>query len=967
MTTAIFARARRHGFLAGAALAPFLMAVSAAGVAHAADVGASSSGSAVDELVVTGAKEKGSLLEKRNDVAVSSVISAEEMTRRPVSNVVEALSILPGVSAYADMGLGQAATGEPEFVTIRGIDSSYNAYSLNGVRAPQSDPGSRALSLKLVPPFGLQSIKVVKSPTAEYDGDSIGGVVDIRTPTAYDFGGALTRITLRGDLADLAERRGLNGKGGAVQGEFARKFADGRFGVYATAYYEQKNSTGEAGEVAGWVPTEAFQSDVKDFTKVDSLSANSFKWDFYTNRIERFGGNVSVDYRTDAQTLYAQVTYGKYKDRGDDNQMNVRPGLANTGKDAAGHPLDYWGRPVGPGLPGDANYAPQQVNSNPGGGAYDASGFYSIPGSFAGHYFQLRDQESELITVKIGGSTKRDRLTFDYDLSYGYAKQARPNYVEASFYGLPIEGARYNIQWSDPHTPRIVFNSAAARDAIFSQDSNRLWKTQGSDSASDNGVWAGKFNVTYDAGGKTLRQLRAGLAYSASERSQYEHEFTGSDGDNLALLTPQGYASPYFNPAGPTIGALPGTNLSGAVLGSYPGVFRALDRSYYPGLITPHAYQDNFAIDPKTGLATWGNPGAYSINDYNRRSVSGDEKILAAYVSAELNFGPLSVYPGLRYEYTDYSATYWAVDGASGGFKSFGSDYGEVLPSVNLVYRTDNGLVYRGSIRRGFSRPAFGLLAQPASISRDPTNSNIILAISQGNPNLKPTESINYDASVEYYNQSGGLFEAAAYYKDINNFIYAASVTGAAPSSQTASLANAGVTISQPENGGSAKLMGVELNARQQLKFLPGPWSGLGVGVNATFQHSEADSKRADHFGRKTWLPRAPEQIFNIEAFYNYGSFSADLTYQYTGLQLVNLTSNNLDNYLQPTKFLNLSVGYVLNGVNFTLAAKNLTNEPVFWKTLGKSTRYLGTQDGGGNGSYVETGRVFSLTASYAW
>ena len=59
----------------------------------------------------------------------------------------------------------------------------------------------------------------------------------------------------------------------------------------------------------------------------------------------------------------------------------------------------------------------------------------------------------------------------------------------------------------------------------------------------------------------------------------------------------------------------------------------------------------------------------------------GDEKILAAYVSAELNFGPLSVYPGLRYEYTDYSATYWAVDGASGGFKSFGSDYGEVLPA----------------------------------------------------------------------------------------------------------------------------------------------------------------------------------------------------------------------------------------------------------------------------------------------
>jgi hypothetical protein len=42
-------------------------------------------------------------------------------------------------------------------------------------------------------------------------------------------------------------------------------------------------------------------------------------------------------------------------------------------------------------------------------------------------------------------------------------------------------------------------------------------------------------------------------------------------------------------------------------------------------------------------------------------------------------------------------------------------------------------------------------------------------------------------------------------------------------------------------------------------------------------------------------------------------------------------------------------------------------NDIEFYKTLGKGTRYLGTQDGGGNGSWVQTGRFFTFSASYRW
>ena len=99
--------------------------------------------------------------------------------------------------------------------------------------------------------------------------------------------------------------------------------------------------------------------------------------------------------------------------------------------------------------------------------------------------------------------------------------------------------------------------------------------------------------------------------------------------------------------------------------------------------------------------------------------------------------------------------------------------------------------------------------------------------------------------------------------------------------------------------------------------------------------------------------------------FYKKYGVIADLGYHYEGLQLVGLTSNNLDEYLQPVKTLDFSISYPIYGVSFTIAAKNLLDDVLFYKTEGKTTRYLGTQDAGGNGSYVETGRFITFTASH--
>jgi len=914
------------------------------------------------EVIVTARLEQAGLVEKRFSTPDISAISAREIAERPVSNVVDAVSVLPGVSVYADMGLGQAATGNPEFITVRGIDSSNDVYELNGVRVPQSDPDSRALSLKMLPPFGLQSVQVIKTPTADYDGDSIGGVVDVITPSGFDFARPLNRVTVQGDLNQLAEQRGFNGLGGAIQYEFARRLFDDHLAIYLTGYAQQTRSVGESGEVGAWVPTLASQSALTNYRQATGgLSADEYKWDFYTNAIVNYGGELSVDYRAGAQTLYVRLNMSEYDDQGVDSQFSLRQQLANTGKNASGQVVDAFGDPVGPGLPGLAAYAPQQVSLNPGGGAYNAAGLYDPNGVMAGAYFQLRDQTDALHALKLGGSTDLDRLTVNYEVSYGFSLQARPDYVQGSSYGLPLESARLNIDWINGYTPSFVL-TPAQQAYLFNPANVALWKLQGFDAASADTLYGAKIDLDYRRDGETLRALHAGLQYSQSDRQQYQHNFTGDDDGNFAILTPQGYAAPFYAAAGPSLNEQPGQTIAGSFL-NLPIMLRALGRGTYVGDILPFIYKSQFAIDPATGLATIGNPGDYTVNDYNSGSAASVEDIASGYLSADIQAGDLEVYPGLRFESTALAANYW--DPTKTAFDSIARNYAVALPGVNFVYRTGEHWVFRAALRKGFSRPAIGLLAGPLTVSTDGTGA--ISEVSENNPDLKPMTSINYDASAEYYGGHGSLFELSLYRKTLSDVIYAAQVTNAPPQASIETAVVDGVTYSRPVNGRAGYLDGLEVSAQERWINLPAPLNGLGVDANATFQHSEADSGLTDHFGRSTWLPRAPQQIYNIEGRYEAAGYLVTVAYHYTGLQLENLTGDDLDNFLQPTASLDAKFAATIRGFRISLAAKNLLDGPVFWKTLGESKRYLGAQDAGGNGSYVITGRVFSLTVSRAW
>ncbi|MGC1301532.1 MAG: TonB-dependent receptor, partial [Caulobacteraceae bacterium] len=908
-------------------------------VAHAADDAAVATAAAtsaapstdVSEVVITSSRSastvQGAIDEKKNSVGVTEVMSAEEIAERPGGDIVNVIEHLPGLSTFADMGLGQAATGEAEYVTIRGIDSSYDAYTINGIRAPSADPDSRALSLKMLPPQGIESVKVYKTPGVDQDGDAIGGIIDFRTPTAFDFNGPLTRITADGNYSEMADKTGAPAWAGGGQLEFARKFTE-NLGLYFTGYYDSRDSAGESVEVLGYTPTQASEAQNANWASLKGgLSATGVRFDYYNDEIQRYGGNFSLDYQTQTQKLYVQTSFSKYQVTGGDTQHSIIGGVIS----------DY---------SNGQNFSPTGL----------------LPGS----YYQDRNNIEQLVTAKVGGQSDLDRLTLDYSVSYGFASTTQPDMVQGSLYGLPsvTGGAIFNV--SNPAKIGITYDSPATQALADNPADDHLWKYQGDDIGSYNTMYTGKFDADYRVDQGILSDVKVGVDVNVSNRVAYDHKFFGDDGGNFAILGPGGVVpSISVFAVGPDVQSLPGRNIS-FLGGDYAGPFRILDRSTFANGANPFAYTNQFGLNAIGGQVI-GNPGAYSINDYNGQTVTGTEGTFAGYLQANLTYEKFLATVGVRYEDVNFASRQWEATGAdSGQFVGSSHNYGEVLPSLIMSYRPEDWAVFRGAIRESYTKPAFGLIASPISVSRNDLT-GAIDGISEGNPNLKPSTATNYDLSAEFYGPHSSLFTVDLYYKRIYNFIYAALTSGALPPANTASISNEGVAVSQPENGKDADLLGTELDARKQLTELPGPLAGLGVGGSLTEQRSSADSGRADHFGRRTWLPRAPELIYNLDLFYKMYGVNADLAWHYEGLQLVGLDSNNLDEYLQPVSSLDFSVSYPIYGVLFTVAAQNLLDSVQFYKTLGTSTQYLGTQDAGGNGSYVQTGRFITLKASYKW
>lgn len=150
----------------------------------AAQAAAGSETRELEEIVVQGINlaRKRALEAKKDADAIVDAVSADDLGRLPDKNAAEAVKRVPGVNITQDQGEGR-------YVSIRGASPSLNSVTLNGLAVGTVEENSRRVPFDVLGGELLSSIEVVKAVTPDLEANAIGGYINVKTPSAYDFKG----------------------------------------------------------------------------------------------------------------------------------------------------------------------------------------------------------------------------------------------------------------------------------------------------------------------------------------------------------------------------------------------------------------------------------------------------------------------------------------------------------------------------------------------------------------------------------------------------------------------------------------------------------------------------------------------------------------------------------------------------------------------------------------------------------
>ena len=217
--------------------------------------------------------------------------------------------------------------------------------------------------------------------------------------------------------------------------------------------------------------------------------------------------------------------------------------------------------------------------------------------------------------------------------------------------------------------------------------------------------------------------------------------------------------------------------------------------------------------------------------------------------------------------------------------------YTNWLPNFNAKLDFGNGVLVRGAISKGISRPDLSAFTSGGG-AYDNTNNlraggllatGPLLAINTGNRFLRPVESVNYDLSVEWYWADIGSLTVSGFVKDISNIVNSGAIVRPFV---TPKGVNTDILFNTPVNSDGGTLKGVEVAYQQTYDFLPGLLSGLGAGMTYTyvdagdFNNASLGSEQSPLSGG---LPLAgvSKHTINAVGFYEKGPLSFRLAYNW--------------------------------------------------------------------------------------
>lgn len=850
---------------------------------------------------------------KQDAVNVVDSISAEEAGKFPDPNVADALQRVPGVSV-------NRSGGESSQIAVRGFGPDFVAVTVNG-RPMATASGSRAFNFDVLPSEIISVAQVNKTSSADIPEVDIGGVVDIQTARPLDFtgyhgawSGAGVNSNLTGDWKGKTTPK--------ASGLLGWTNNDHTFGWMASASYYKRKDTQLNTQASSWYADQDISSlsHLSDPSYTNVAVPETLASNVLDETRTRKGVSGAIDWKPiDQLTVQFDTLYSSYKVDSIEHEFGQ---YGNTGDiqslttDANGTVTNFVRNSQGPNVMANdyvASYAPSYEKSYQNG-------------------------------LNLGFDFDQDtKLSLDVSSSKAWNKESPDGY----FLVVGTKNFGTNPTWTnngDSEPPS--YSNILSPTNLGNLTAHCCNAGSGNNVTNKINSYQLKLDKAFSDG--VLSRLQAGVQYT----NQWVKSASWGTPNSILCNAYCGYS---VNVPADAIGAYvydAPSKIHGVSSPGMPEQWIQYDpRAYLDWLASPAAY--NQLPDDKrnallAGLASNGgtldaapNPGSY--NNVGEKTKSFFTR--AIFEGTMWNM-PWTVDLGVRYVNVVSTSTAvnqppieYRIDpnDTSNGQVTYGplapqsakGGYHKWMPSMNFKWNLLDNLVYRFSLSKTLTPPQLSNLYYNKSFGTRPNS----LTISQGNPQLQPYTSRNYDMGLEWYIDDASYVAVEGFYKKVSNFSTLVSTPVPFLTDQ-----NTGQpfiwSLTQPINLNSSNIYGEEVTFNYQFKnLLPDPFDGLGMALNYTHVKSSTNlSPGIIAASGKFAVPGIGDSA-NASLYYEKGPIQVRAAYNWRGKYLESLSYGAGAQPATRTAYgqVDLSASYDVNKhLTVFVSGTNLTHEHLY-------------------------------------
>lgn len=900
-----------------------------------------------EEIIVTGYKAslQSATDAKRDSTSLVESVFAEDIGKFPDLNVAESIGRIPGIQLTRDIN------GDGLQIAIRGLGTNFTKVLLNGSQIAVASGGSvdsqnqnREVDLNLFPTELFTRIDVAKTPVASGVEGGLAGVVNMRSARPFDSKDEGFHTTYQGQLGytEINEET-------SPRAALTTSWRNDKFGVLFGLAGVNSKSTTEGYETIGWsnMNLSAAQCGAATSAPCDTIGGNNIN--VPATVPTGAGAGLVAGTVVDAAFLQANNPNVSLQQIGDGLLPRLsRPSYIDGTSDRVSGLLSLEYRPSD-----ETQFYLDALWSD------SSREFDRLDVNWVGRFGSLIP-----LNMEVDDNNVVTQGTF---ANAQFFLEARPYSEDVDFYNFN-PGAHF--EFGDNHELDVQVNSS--RSEFFRESPTILINTpmgQGTvvtynntggdypqvttniDLNDPNAGWVfagGRLNIANEKRttetdgahvdyrfGDSVQNIRMGLAYdevsrkiSARDNSARWEDVVCRDGLDTAGNSPvTGRAA--------CNGLNPNSGIPQAQLASYlkPGPY---------GFITVDF--DRFMADTNYHELSKNAPESNSAPT-GASSGGVNEETFGAYIEingeAEVANRNLRFNVGTRYVTTDQLISGPVTIGGVREYQDLDSSYDAFLPSFNATLDAMESVKLRLSASRTLTRANPSAMLPNTNFS-DPSAQQA----TQGNPNLSPYLSTNFDIGGEWYTGDEGYIGVTLFNKQVTGFTVLGTNTipflqlgvpydtltdlqrGALDSRGGPNVAT--VTVQQQVNApGNLELRGQEITWVQPLDMII-----EGLGVNANF--TKIDQKGEGQGAPAQAIGVSP-QTYNITGYWeNYGA-SLRLSYTWYDAQVISGPNQNGISFAQlkadERGQWDLSASYQFEGVAtepmITLNVSNLTGEPL--------------------------------------